>query len=84
MCGVPAPTVWWKFNHNDLMIAPKTPVNKFTFNYSMQLPRLTQKMCGEELFLQATSEYQKTRLTRIWPVYLRRCKFFTSFVSIDI
>ena len=84
LCGIPAPTVSWKFNHGALMVAPRTQVNKFTFSYTIQLPLLTQKMCGEELFIEATSEYHKTRVRRICSVFLSSCKLFTNFLSVEM
>ena len=54
MCGVPAPIVRWRFNDGPIAVATRDAINFYTYQYLVQLPKLTQKSCGGELTLNAS------------------------------
>ena len=71
LCGVPAPILLWNFNDGVAENATRKAINYYTFEYSMQLPELTQETCGRKLALTATgNESIKEELL----VFLDSCK----------
>ena len=72
VCGVPSPTVRWKFNTSVLKVAPLEKINSYTFKYSMALPVLTQDMCGKNLTFKAKGFLgEEEKISRI---FLSNCK----------
>lgn len=49
-------------------------INSFTYNYTVQLPKLTQKTCGKELTITATG-FNDTQIT-ITKIFLENCKYY--------
>lgn len=74
LCGFPEPTARWKFDDSAFNNVTPTPVNSYTFKYSIQLPQLTQKMCGKELAFEATGGINRTKVIRIRNIFLNSCK----------
>ena len=72
LCGVPAPTVQWRFFPSGYLNASRVEINDYNFTYSIKLPSLTQEMCGRELFVKA--EGHKGEETRKSNVLLTNCK----------
>ena len=83
MCGVPAPTVRWKFNTNVLEVDPRQAKSNYTFTYSVALPVLTQDVCGTNLTIKVEGFHGKEE--KISRIFLSNCKcidlllFFYSF-----
>ena len=50
-----------------------TTVNRYTFNYTLELPRLTQIACGKDLTVTATGHYDA--LTKTTKILVKDCKF---------
>ena len=79
-CGVPAPTVQWRFFPSNYLNASKVENNDYNFTYSIKLPPLTQEMCGRELFVKAVG--YSGEATRKSNVFLANCKS-NDFVSLN-
>ena len=80
VCGVPAPTVQWKFITGIFQNALREKVNNYTFTYSILLPKLTQDKCGKELTFIAEGYLGKQeRKSRI---LLTNCKFIDFLVFV--
>ena len=72
LCGVPAPILQWKFHHFPTKNATRNARNHYTYEYSIELPKLTQETCGRKLILNATgNKTERAELT----VFLTRCKY---------
>lgn len=72
LCGVPAPTVQWRFFTNGYLNASRVEINVYNSTYSIKLPPLTQEMCGRELFVKAQGHTGE--VTRNSSVFLTNCK----------
>ena len=72
LCGVPAPDLEWRVHGDTFMPARRTAVNSYTYEYLIELPELTQKICGRELVLNA-SGYKPILKNRT--VFLTNCKY---------
>ena len=71
-CGVPAPILQWTFHDNPTVTAKGNARNYYTYEYSIQLPKLTQQTCGGKLILNATG-YKTENATLT--VFLTKCKY---------
>ena len=71
-CGVPQPVVQAEFFGQKLNVL-KTTINSYTHNYTVQLPQLTQTVCGKELIVVATG-YNGTLTSKI-KIYVNNCKY---------
>ena len=72
ICGVPQPDVQGDFNDNKFT-ASGARVNSFTHNFTLQLPRLTQTVCGKELMVTATG--YNASITDKTKIFVRNCKY---------
>ena len=81
LCGVPQPVVEAEFTGKTVHVQ-SARVNTYTHNYTLLLPKLTQKTCGGELIVTAT-ENNKT-LTRKVQIFIRNCKYnyYVNFIFI--
>ena len=70
--GVPAPSVTWLFHKDSAGNASREQSDSYTYEHSIQLPKLTQKTCGRQLVLKA-SGYNITE--RIATVFVTDCKY---------
>ena len=61
-----------RFNNQDLL-AQNATVNVYTHNYALQLPQLTQKVCGKEFTITSTG-YNGT-LTHRTKIFVKNCKY---------
>ena len=73
VCGVPPPTVRWKFNTSVLKVAQRKKINNYTFTYSMALPVLTQDICGTNWTFKAEGFLGKEE-EKISRIFLSNCK----------
>ena len=73
LCGVPNPEVEGKFIDQKLAVSYGM-VNKYTHNYKLQLPLLTQMACGEELAITATAKGRNDTLNIRTKIFLEKCK----------
>ena len=71
LCGVPPPNVTWSFHVKD-GIATRELVENDTYEYSIQLPQLTQETCGKELVLNVTGHNSTEKRLRL---FLDSCKY---------
>lgn len=72
VCGVPAPERQGEFIGQKLNVL-NTKVNSYTHNYTLELPRLTQKTCGKELTVKATG--CNGLLTEKTKIFVKKCKY---------
>ena len=73
ICGVPAPTLQWRFHNGVVTDADrKAGSNSYTYEYLIQLPRITQRTCGRELWLNATGYNTTVIRSR---VFSTSCKY---------
>ena len=70
--GEPAPNVTWQLHEDDAGNATREQSDSYKYEYSIQLPKLTQKTCGRQLVLKA-SGYNMTE--RITTVFVTDCKY---------
>ena len=70
--GVPAPNVTWWLHKDYAGNASREQRDSYTYKYSIQLPKLTQKTCGRQLVLKA-SGYNVTERTTT--VFVTNCKY---------
>ena len=73
LCGVPNPEVEGKFIDQKLAVSYGM-VNKYTRNYKLQLPILTQIACGKELAITATAKGRNDTLNIRTKIFLEKCK----------
>ena len=73
LCGVPQPDVQGDFNAKKLTVL-KAKLNSYTHNFTLQLPRLTQTVCGKELILTATG-YNNISITDKTKIKVRNRKY---------
>ena len=74
VCGVPEPTVRWKFNTSTFEVASPQKINNYTFTYPMTLTPLTQGICGTNLTFKAEGYLGKEE-ERKSRIFLSNCKF---------
>lgn len=74
MCGVPEPTVRWSFNSSLFQIASSEKINNYMFTYLMELPVLTQDICGTELTFKGEG-FSDKEVERKLHTFLSNCKF---------
>ena len=74
VCGVPQPTVSWKFNTSTFKNGSPEKINNYTFTYPMTLPPLTQEICGTNLTFKAEG-YLGKKEERKSRIFLSNCKF---------
>ena len=77
LCGVPQPQVQGEFIKENLNVLNTTVIN-YLHNYILQLPQLTQTVCGKELTVTATvkgNEYDGT-LSKTTKIFVENCKYF--------
>ena len=74
LCGVPEPTVRWSFNSSLFQIASSQKINNYTFTYLMELPVLTQDICGMELTFKGEG-FSDKEVERKLHIFLSNCKF---------
>ena len=72
LCGVPAPVVQWRLHDGANYLAEMSRLNNYTYEYSMQLAKLTQKTCGRKLILKATGYTVTERKSK---VFLSSCEY---------
>ena len=72
LCGVPKPVLQGKFNGQKLNVIYAT-VNRYTHNFTLQLPLLAETACGRELQVTATG-YNGT-LIDITKIFVWNCKY---------
>ena len=70
--GVPAPNVTWWLHKNYAGYISREQIDSYMYEYSIQLPKLTQKTCGRQLVLKA-SGYNKSERTTT--VFVTDCKY---------
>ena len=75
MCGIPAPVVQWKFDDGVFRRIFPIPINKFTFKYSIELPKLDLENCGKDLVLEATNQQNNIGVRRVWRYFSKYCKY---------
>ena len=73
LCGVPKPEVEGKFIDQKLT-ASYGMVSKYTHDYKLQLPLLTQMACGKELAITATAKGRNDTLNLRTKIFLENCK----------
>ena len=73
LCGIPQPVLQGEFNGQKLKVLNST-VNKYTYNYTLQLPELTQTVCGEDLTITATGN--NGTLNKTTKIFVENCKYF--------
>ena len=80
LCGVPPPIVVGEFLGLNLTVR-STEVNSYTHNYTLELPPLTQRVCGKELTLTATvtATRYNGNLTRKMKIFVKNCKYDLMF-----
>ena len=54
LCGVPAPILHWRFKDGSSVMAMRQSINSYTYEFLINLPKLTQKTCERDLTLIAT------------------------------
>ena len=72
LCGVPQPVVQAEFIGQKLIALNRT-INNYKHNYTLELPRLTQTVCGKELRVTATGHNGTS--TKNVQVFVRNCKY---------
>ena len=72
LCGIPAPNVTWLLHTDYAGNASREESDRYTYEYSMRLPKLTQKTCGRQLVLNV-SGYNMTERTTT--VFVTECKY---------
>ena len=70
--GVPAPNVTWWLHEDYAGNASGEQVDSYTYQYSIQLPKLSQKTCGRQLVLKV-SGYNITERTTT--VFVTNCNY---------
>ena len=70
-CGVPQPKVNAEFIGEKLNVV-NTTVNSYTHDYTLELPRLDQTVCGKELTATATGH--NGTITDKIKIFLKNCK----------
>ena len=73
LCGVPQPEVQAEFNGQKVVKVINATVNSYTHIFILELPLLTQRVCGKELTVTATG-YNGT-LTNKTKIFLKDCKY---------
>ena len=73
LCGKPQPAVHVEFIDPNVKVTNAT-INSFTYNYTLQLPRLTPETCGKELTITATG-FNNTRINDTTKIFLENCKY---------
>lgn len=71
LCGVPAPTVYWRFHDGARTLATREEITNYTFKYLIRLPKMNLKLCGRDLMLRATGN---TIIVTKRQVFLTKCK----------
>ena len=71
LCGVPAPDLEWRLSDGAVMPANRTAINSYTYQYLIELPQLTQRVCGRELVVNASGN----KIEEKRPVFLTNCKY---------
>ena len=79
LCGVPQPVLQGKFIGQKLIVK-YTTVNRYTHNFTLQLPLLTQRACGKEL--QVTATGHNGTLTDRTKIFVKNCKYDCHVYSI--
>ena len=79
LCGVPAPVVRWRFHGGANAVATRKEINSHTYQYMIQLPNVTQKLCGREITLNFIG---KATLERKLHVLLSKCMCNFSFIPL--
>ena len=69
---MPAPIVHWSFYSSGISLTRRVKLNNYTYEYLIQLPKLTQETCGRELTLKATGYFVTHRRPH---VILTSCKY---------
>ena len=72
LCGVPAPNVTWWLHKDYTGYVSREKIDSYIYEYSIQLPKLTQKTCGRQLVLKATG-YNMTERTST--AFVTDCKY---------
>ena len=72
LCGVPAPDLEWRVHGDAFMRARRRAVNSYTYEYLIELPMLTQKICGRELVFNASGNKP---ILENRTVFLTNCKY---------
>ena len=72
LCGVPAPVVQWMLHDGAINLAEMSRLNNYTYVYSMQMAKLTQKTCGRNIILKATGYNVTERKSK---VFLSSCEY---------
>ena len=80
LCCVPPPTVTWSFHGKDGN-ATRELVGNYTYEYLIQLPRLTQKTCGRELILNVTGLNNTEKRSQL---FLDSCKYRNSLTTVPL
>ena len=71
LCGVPPPTVYWRFHDGPRTVATREEITKYTYKYLIQLPKMNLKTCGRDLTFHATGN---TLIVRKRQLFLTKCK----------
>ena len=71
--GEPAPKVTWRLHKDDAGNAAREQSDSYTYEYSIQLPKLTQQTCGRQLVLKASGYNMIERTTT---VFVTDCKYW--------
>lgn len=86
LCGVPAPTLTWRLHDGPVNVNQHvSAINVYKYKYMIQLPELTQRLCGRILQLNATVTYNGTNntITRNPTLFLESCKYYLCFLQIS-
>ena len=86
LCGMPAPTLTWRLHDGAVNITRHiSRINDYTYKYVIQLPELTQRLCGRILQLNATVTYSGTdnTITKNSTLSLESCKYSLCFLQIS-
>ena len=70
--GVPAPNVTWLLHKDYAGNASREQSDSYTYEYSIQLPKLTQKTCGRQLVMKVSGYNMAERTTT---VFVTKCKY---------
>ena len=70
--GVPAPNVTWLLHKDYAGNASREKSDSYTYKYSMQLPKLTQKTCGRQLVLNVSGYIMTERTATL---FVTECKY---------
>ena len=77
LCGVPQPKVEATFAGKEIDFINAT-VNSYTHTYTLQLPKLSQTLCGE--LLQVTAKGYSDTLTDKTQIFVKNCKYDIMFI----